>query len=302
MEKKRSHLIKVIATDMDGTLLSSEQTISKENFEAIEAAKAAGVHVLVATGRSPREARDFLSKWNLKCSMICANGAIVINEEEKVVSRNCLEMPQLKKAVRALGKQEFYLEVYTNNGNFTKDYRQQPYQDKMIELLIGTGRRDSRDAVIDHAEERLDRGILHLVDSNEDILKLDDNQYEFYKVFAIHKEDHAFKKVREELAKDPSLVVTTSWHDNIEVNSADATKGRALGEYVKSLGFDLEQSMAIGDSYNDLSMLRSAGFSVAMGNAEDAIKEVCDFVTVSNDENGFAKAVYEVLERNKQVE
>ncbi len=302
MEKRRSHLIKVIATDMDGTLLSSEQTISKENFEAIEAARAAGVHVLIATGRSPREARDFLSKWQIKCAIICGNGAVVMDEEDQVISKNCLEMPQLTTAVRTLASHNFYLEVYTNHGNFTRDYRQQPYQDEMVKLLVGTGRRENKEAVLAHADERLALGILSLVDSNEDILQLEADQYEFYKVFAIHKDDRVFKEARAELEADPDLVVTTSWHDNIEVNAARATKGKALGEYVKSLGVGLEHSMAIGDSYNDLSMLEAAGFSVAMGNADDAIKDVCDFVTISNDEHGFAKAVYEVLARNKQAE
>ena len=75
----------------------------------------------------------------------------------------------------------------------------------------------------------------------------------------------------------------------------NVSKGNALEDYASMLGIEKEEIVAIGDSENDLEMLNFAGFSVAMGNAEDFIKEACDMTTLTNDEAGVAFAIYKIF-------
>jgi len=96
-----------------------------------------------------------------------------------------------------------------------------------------------------------------------------------------------------ELFDDLELAVSTSGY--IEVTQKDAQKGKALEHLCKYLGIHMEEVMAIGDNVNDHSMLVRAGYPVAMGNANEEIKKIAKYVTVSNDEDGVAKAIYEKL-------
>ena len=87
------------------------------------------------------------------------------------------------------------------------------------------------------------------------------------------------------------LDVTSAFLGNLELTSKTAQKGGALRKLAAHLGAAPEETMAIGDSFNDLDMLRAAGTAVAMGNAEPIVKETADFITKSNDEDGVAYAI-----------
>ena len=89
----------------------------------------------------------------------------------------------------------------------------------------------------------------------------------------------------------PDMAVSSSISNNIEINDKLATKGEALGFLCRHLGIGIEETMSFGDGSNDLSMIQAAGIGVAMANAEESLKAAADYVTVSNDEDGVAKAI-----------
>ena len=89
----------------------------------------------------------------------------------------------------------------------------------------------------------------------------------------------------------PDLSITTSLVNNIEINSGDAHKGAALLELCRQLDIDPAETMAFGDGLNDLTMLKTAGIGIAMGNAAQQAKDVADFITDTNDNDGVAKAI-----------
>ena len=91
------------------------------------------------------------------------------------------------------------------------------------------------------------------------------------------------------------MAVSSSGHENLEITNRQAQKGIALEAFVKAKGIVLAETMAMGDSFNDVSMLERVGRAVAMGNAAYEIKTLCDVVTETNDEHGVAKAILEVL-------
>ena len=99
------------------------------------------------------------------------------------------------------------------------------------------------------------------------------------------------ERARKELEEIPGLVLTGSLGNNIEINAQGIDKGIGMIELGHRLGIDRDEIMACGDGDNDLEMLKAVGFGVAMGNAEESVKAVADYVTDTNEEEGVAKAV-----------
>ncbi|MCM3602024.1 Cof-type HAD-IIB family hydrolase [Robertmurraya korlensis] len=283
-------MIKCIASDMDGTLLNSKQEVSEKNLEAIQKALNSGVEVVIATGRSYEEAISVLQESGLQLPIICANGAEIRTKEGEVVKAHPLDHKIAKQAADVLNQVGIYYEIYTSEETYTVDY------DKGVEIIIDiftTANPElSRELVEEEAQHRYDKGLIHIVDSYEPILN---GEKTIYKLLVFHK-DHSFlDEVEEKLKQIDNLEVTSSAFGNLELMNTQAQKGIALAEFVEEKGIALQDTMAVGDNYNDLSMFRVVGRSVAMGNANDDIKERCTHVTLRNDESGVGEAILQAL-------
>jgi hypothetical protein len=289
--QKVNLMIKCIASDMDGTLLTATQKITPENLEAIKAAQEKGVEVVIATGRSYFEASFVLDEAGISCPIICANGAEVRASDGKVVSSSPLDKVLAKKAAYILVQNNVYFEVYTNQGTYTID------EDRGVSIIVDIFLSGNPEADIDEvtkaAEERFTKGLVHKVNSYDELFNSDEHQ--IYKLLAFSFEPDFLVSAKEDLLKLEGMAVSSSGDENLELTSVNAQKGIALEAFVKEKGISLLETMAIGDNYNDLSMFKRAGRSVAMGNADDIIKAQCDAVTSANEESGVAKAIWEVL-------
>lgn len=285
-------MIKCIASDMDGTLLTATQKITDENIKAIKAAQEKGVDVVIATGRSYFEASFVLEEAGITAPIICVNGAEVRATDGKVVSSNPLDKELAKKAAYILLENNVYFEVYTNQGTYTID------EDRGVSIIVDIFLSGNPEADIDKvtkaAEERFKKGLVHKVNSYDELFS--DEEHQIYKLLAFSFEPDFLASAKEELLKLEGMAVSSSGDENLELTSTAAQKGIALEAFVKEKGISLLETMAIGDNYNDLSMFKRAGRSVAMGNADDIIKAQCDFVTSTNEESGVAKAIWKVLE------
>jgi Cof subfamily protein (haloacid dehalogenase superfamily) len=285
-------MIKCIASDMDGTLLTATQKITDENIEAIKAAQKKGVEVVIATGRSYFEASFVLEETGISCPIICANGAEVRAADGKVVSSNPLDKDLAKKAAYILIQNNVYFEVYTNQGTYTVD------EDRGVSIIVDIFLSGNPEADIDEvtkaAEERFKKGLVHKVNSYDELFNHEEHQ--IYKLLAFSFEPDFLASAKEDLLQLEGMAVSSSGDENLELTSVNAQKGIALEAFVKEKGISLLETMAIGDNYNDLSMFKRAGRSVAMGNADEIIKAQCDAVTSTNEDSGVAKAIWEVLE------
>lgn len=283
-------MIKCIASDMDGTLLNSKQEVSEKNLEAIQKALDSGVEVVIATGRSYEEAMSVLSESGLELPIICANGAEIRSKKGEVVKAHPLDHRIAKQAARILNEVGVYYEIYTSEGTYTVDY------DKGVEIIIDiftTANPElSRELVVEESKHRYDKGLIHIVDSYEPILN---GEKTIYKLLVFHKDHSYLDQVEEKLKQIDNLEVTSSAFGNLELMNTQAQKGIALAEFVEERGISLQDTMAVGDNYNDLSMFQVVGRSVAMGNANEDIKELCTHVTLRNDENGVGEAIFQAL-------
>ncbi len=284
-------MIKCIATDMDGTLLNSYQMVSQENKDAILKAQAQGIEVVVATGRSYQEVRFVLDEADLHCPAICVNGAEVRTKEGEVFSATPIDKQVVKKAAEMLTERDIYFEVYSNKGTYTLD--PEKAVSILVDIVMSANPDLNQEEVVHKAGARIRNGMVHQVESYD--LLFNDDEYQIYKLLAFDFDSAKMAKAAASLEDLTQLAVSSSGHENLEITNRQAQKGIALEAFVKAKGIELAETMAMGDSFNDVSMLERVGRAVAMGNAAYEIKSLCDVITATNDEHGVAKAILEVL-------
>lgn len=288
--KEIIHMIKCIASDMDGTLLTGNSMISEKNKQAIKLAQDKGVEFIVATGRSYQEAQFALLNAKIDCPVICVNGAEVRSSAGEILASQPLAQEKAVEVASILANHHVYFEVYTEKGTFTNDLEQAV--SVMIDVFTSANHHFTKDEVETFAKERVNSGFVQFVQDYNEIFA----ENKIYKLLAFSADLAELANAREELVGLTGLAVSSSGDGNLEITSITAQKGIALAEYVKQKGISLIETMAIGDNDNDLSMLNIVGRSVAMGNAADHVKAQSDLVTLTNDEDGVAKAIIEALD------
>lgn len=287
-------MIKCIATDMDGTLLTPYQTITEENIKAIKEAQSLGIEVVIATGRSYQEANYVLKDSGLIVPFICVNGAEVRTSEGEVLTSNPLDKKLAEEAIHIFDKHEIYFEIYTNNGTYTTDFEKSITI--LVDIVMSANPNADVNSVKEKAGERVHQGLVREIENYS--MLIDSEKHEVYKMLAFASSKEQLHSASENLHTLEGLAVSSSGHDNIELTSIHAQKGIALEAFVKERGISLEETMAIGDNLNDLSMLKKVGRAVAMGNADERVKQECHFVTATNVESGVGKAILEAIRRN----
>ncbi|WP_042351144.1 Cof-type HAD-IIB family hydrolase [Bacillus massiliigorillae] len=284
-------MIKCIATDMDGTLLNMHEKVSEANKRAIEHAQSKGVEVVVATGRSYLEARHALDEAGLKCPVISINGAVVWDEEGEMVASNPMDREDVERARAVLDEADIYYEVYTNKGTYT--YDKKVSIETIVDLLVSAFPDVDPAYLEKRATERFDLGLVHVVPSYAELFA--DENIQCFKMLVFSGDQDLLGHTGGKLKEHTSLTVSSSGKENLEITSPSAQKGIALEKFVAKRNIALSDTMAIGDSYNDISMFEKAGKAVAMGNAIADIQRFCDEVTLSNHEDGVAHAIEKAL-------
>ncbi|WP_442597050.1 Cof-type HAD-IIB family hydrolase [Neobacillus sp. D3-1R] len=285
-------MIKCIATDMDGTLVSSAHIISEENKKAILAAQAKGIEVVVATGRSYQEAAFVLADAGLECPMILANGAEIRTKDGEIIGENPISKTEAIDIAKLLNELDVYFEVYTNHGTYTND--REKGLALIVDIFLSINPDSDREFVSKAAKDRFEEGHIHVVDNYDELFQ--GEEHKILKLLAFSFDMDRLDAASKTLAEFPQIAISSSAKGNLEINSSQAQKGVALEQFVEKRGISLEETMAIGDNFNDVSMFQRVGRSVAMGNAVDEIKAMCDFVAATNEESGVGKAIMEAME------
>lgn len=261
---------KLIAIDMDGTLLNSENDVSNRTKEAIANAKKQGVHVVLATGRILKSAVYYSKKLNLNNPIVASNGGIMVDEYSNVIFKNPLDKKSVKEIVKLADKEKMYCHLY-DESKF--------YSSQKVQEVLDFYSEANKSMEID----------LHLFKDIEDILYKDN--FNIYKLIFIDNDLEKLKNFRSKISTIDNINISSSWSNNIEAMGKDVSKGQAIKKLAKRLNIDLQEIIAIGDSENDLSMLNIAGLSIAMGNGSANIKSQVDYVTDTNNNDGVAKAI-----------
>ncbi|MDM5317696.1 Cof-type HAD-IIB family hydrolase [Fictibacillus sp. b24] len=285
--------MKLIAIDMDGTLVNKQLKVTKENSETILKAVEEGHHVVIATGRSYDEARHALEDAELHLPLICVNGAEIRSPDWEILSSIPLTFEQYEDIKKILDKEDIYYELYTSKGTYT-DNREKAFE-VMKDIILTSNPEATDDDVEKAALRRFRLGLVSVVGDFNKLM--DEEDLEVYKFLAFSSDTAKLQRAFQHLQGVGELAVSSSADNNLEITNSEAQKGVALKKYAELKGISLENTMAIGDNYNDVSMLEIAGFPVAMGNAVDEIKEMAAFVTKENDESGVAFAIKRFLDK-----
>ncbi|WP_053020021.1 Cof-type HAD-IIB family hydrolase [Staphylococcus haemolyticus] len=284
-------MIKLIATDMDGTLLNAAHEISQENVDAIKFAQSQGITVAIATGRAFYETNTPVAETDLSVPYICLNGAEVRDESFNIMNTSNLNHELVERIKSILDKDDVYYQIYTNRGIYTED----PTKDLDIYLDIAkqAGQEADVEKIKQGIQKRIDNGTLKVVNSYEEIEDIPGEL--IMKVLAFNPDLEKINAIGAELSAIPSLAVSSSSRGNLEITHSDAQKGIALESIANQLNIDLKDIMALGDNLNDVSMLERVGYPVAVENAMPEVKAVAKYVTDTNENSGVGKAIMKLL-------
>lgn len=272
---KTEQPVKLIALDLDGTLLTSDKRLSPENEAALRRAAEAGVEIVPATGRFYSAIPDCVRKLPYLRYAITINGAQVWDVRgERALYAAEIPWPRAVELMEYLDRLPVIYDCYMDNWGWMSQSHQ------------------ARAA--DFAPHRHSLEMLQKLRTPVPELKafLAERRHDVQKVMMFFQDPELRLRSLEDLARRfPDLAVTSSIPRNLELNSRLAQKGLALEALARRLGITMAETMAFGDDLNDLSMLRAAGVGVAMGNASAEVKAAADYVTASCDENGVALAL-----------
>ena len=267
--------VKLICFDLDGTFLDEKKNIPPENMAALEAAAKRGAHIVPATGRIYKGIPEELRTAGFARYFITANGAYVYDAKE--------DRAAVRAEISAERAVEFY--EYADTLGILYDCYQDNWGYMTAPMLAEAAEKipdpDIRKLIV-NLRTPVPELKAYLREKGTGVQKL---QLYFDDMELRARELQALPE------RFPDLRFSTSVPFNIEINTANATKGHALLSLCELLGIDPAESMALGDGTNDLSMIQKAGVGVAMANADPIVRESADYVTASCNEAGFAKAV-----------
>ncbi len=257
----------MIALDVDGTLLNEQHVLTQSTRKAVRQAAEGGAEIVLCTGRGPSNTFPVLEDLGLTGVIITHNGSATVDAAKKELLHHYpMEASLLAPYIAYCRQNGVHYDVNT------------PF-----DLYIESAAREAEAMYANYritpikraADDRLPEGLVKLT---------------------VFGEMAVMDKVQAEWeAWPPGLQRIRSGDFFIDVQHAEASKGRALEQYAALRGVDRSRVLAIGNYYNDVGMLEYAGLGIAMDNSPDAVKSSADAVTLSNDEDGVAAALHAYL-------
>ncbi|KMY54008.1 hydrolase [Bacillus sp. FJAT-27231] len=268
-------MYKMVAIDLDGTLLNDELVVSQGTIQAIQRAVEQGVVVTIATGRMFLSAKPFAKQLGLNVPLITYQGALIKDVEEKAVMYERLVPPHLAHdLINIAKKRNLHLQVYQDDvlyaaseNDFIREYVEAakvPY--KVEPDLAKLASRGFQKALFIDAPEYID-------ELQAELRELFSGQANFLKSKSAY----------------------------LEVTHPEADKGIALLHLAQELGIDRSEIIGIGDSYNDFDLVTTAGLGVAMGNAVQGLKDKADYISRSNNEEGVRHVIEKFILKHVAV-
>lgn len=293
-------MIKVIASDLDGTLLNEQHKLGERTVAAIHKAQENGIRFMVATGRNFKQAMVPLGEADISCDYIVSSGAEVRNPKQEIWHTSCMDIQECKKAYEVMKKYP----IAVSFGADEVDYcigEPGSLEEQVLDHIFAFNQSVSKE---DLRKSELFQRMAAKTRMVSDFDALAALNPRITKVFAFTARVELLAELEKELRENPKIAVASSFPNNLEITDVSAQKGPVLKAYIESLGYAMDEVMVFGDSLNDYSMLSmDFGATIAMENAHPKIKQAAKYVTKSNAEDGVAYTIEELLRRaNLQTE
>lgn len=277
-------MIRLVASDMDGTLLDRFGKVSTKNLEAIKALEQKNIGFLVCTGRNYMDAFEPLAEAGISCDIICMNGAAVFDGGGNQIRKQPLLMSQINHILTICRPYSVLFDFMTDEGSYTTATFEEFKKSFENNIFLPMA-----------AEELMfDRIVERFRFTTEDFLL--QSEMIIYKISVIHEDLKKLEQIRFLLENVEGISIASSSPTNLEITHKRAKKGTALLEYAVNNKIHPKEILAVGDSENDLSMLElPLGYTIAMENASSIVKNSARLMTRSNQEDGVAFAIHSLI-------
>jgi hypothetical protein len=261
--------IKLIAVDMDGTLLDDDKNISLRNKESIQEAIKTGIVVMLASGRAFAGVKRYADYLDLKVPLVIYNGAAVIeSKSQKVFYEKPIKIETARSIIRYCGQKGYHIQTYAND---------------KFQVFKHNSFSENYFKVFGIEEEILGNSMCDITITP-------------YKMLVIANDEN-FQSVRNDLEQKFSKQIdfSSSMLNYLEMVELGVNKWSAVKSVGAMYGIAPTDIMCIGDNNNDYSMIKNAGIGVAMGNSNERILKIAKIITAKNTENGVAAVIDKVL-------
>ncbi|WML35269.1 Cof-type HAD-IIB family hydrolase [Clostridium sp. OS1-26] len=268
---------KIIAVDMDGTLLNDDKHITDINLDMISKAVNEGVKFVISSGRIPSGLKFYGNTVSKKQPMICCNGAIILDENKEIIYSKSIDKKSILRVIDVIReKKDTYFHFYDESAIYSEQFR------FATERFYNFNREIDREFRV---EIRL------VPDAKEVVEKA---EFDINKIVVIDDDIEYLDELRKRIDGIIGIETTKSEINNIEILSKGVSKGNALKILANDYGIPIEECIAIGNDENDISMIDCAGLGVAVNNARDSIKRYADYITEKDNNND---AIAEVIQK-----
>lgn len=266
----------LISFDMDGTLLDSNLKISTQSIDAINHASALGKTVVLSTGRSPSELVDYRKELKNVRFFICESGALILDTlKNNIIFSELIPSPVIHQILTIASDRNAMFYIISNGQTMVSSSYVKRIKDFHMERF----------------EDFFNRTCLLKNDIVSDYMQNNFPIEKFNIFFATPELREHFVQALSHLPLEMARAEETS----LELSPKNVSKGSGLLKLCGYLSIPVEHTIAVGDSDNDIEILKTAGLSVAMGNARPHIKELSDVIVADNDHGGCAEAIYKYL-------
>lgn len=285
-------MYKLIAIDIDGTLLNSYGEVSNENKQAINMAIQKNVEVVLTSGRMPKAILPIADEVNANKYIISGNGASVYDvQNNEVIYSNYMSKEKTLEIIDICEKNNMFYNLYTNDVILTKSLNynilyynnenKKHTEDKKIKINIIND-------IYKYVQEYQENDFLKftICDSDEIIFKSVMNKLREIKDVDVLEVSHMSRKIINYGSQEHEISYFYT-----EITNKNVNKWNALKELIKKLGIKQEEVIAIGDNINDKDMIINAGVGIATGNSSPKVQEIADETVADNNQNGVAEGI-----------
>ncbi len=261
--------------DLDGTLLTSENKISDIDKTTLKKLSNDGVKIIIATGRAHLQIYEYVHELGISDPCITCNGGQIINIlKQEIIHRDFIRKEDVLNILSVARHENIDFLIYTPDYVYHSPGSERI---KFFEKYNKTAPKEFKIPILPESEYPSKSGY-------NDVLKI-----------LIHADTKRLQEFEKRFNTKNTLTIVSSGKNLIDIMRENTTKGNGIRILCNNLGIPIDEVVAFGDSMNDEDMLKTAGFSVAMGNAIPEIKNICDYVTLTNDEDGITHAIEHII-------
>lgn len=268
-------MIKLFCSDLDGTLLINNR-IDEISSESLKDLSNKGVDLCLVSGRIQASIRYLRDSRGLSSYIIANNGAVLMDKNGEVLYDRPLKRDALLSLIEYGERNNLHFHMYDLNSYYSNSLNF-----KYLRHLLTN---DSEDM-------KFQANILAMKDLSKYIM---DNDINIYKVQYVLDKKDVFR-VRDDISRIDDINISQSGDNNLEIMDKEVNKWKTISKLMDKLNIDVSEVACVGDHFNDLEMIKNAGFGIAVANARDEVKEVSDYITDSVFNHGVSKAILKII-------